>query len=251
MRKSIVAGNWKMNTTPSEGIDLLANIARNIKQNVNTEVIIAAPLVHLNALADSTTSSITIAAQNCSQHLSGAYTGEVSVSMLSDIQINTVIIGHSERRMLFSENNDIIRAKVNTAIEHGMQVILCCGESLEVREAGNHASFVTSQLEENLFQLTPDRLSQVTLAYEPIWAIGTGKTATPDQAQDMHAHIRSEVVKKYGNDIAQSIRILYGGSVKPANAEEIFAKQDVDGGLVGGASLDADSFAAIVEAAHK
>jgi len=244
-RQNIAAGNWKMNTTVSEGVALYNALA---DQNIpaDTTVIVGAPFIHLGALVAVKNPSIQIAAQNCYYKNSGAYTGEISPSMLSDLGVDYVILGHSERREYFNEGNDLLAQKTDAALENNLKVIFCCGEPLEIRKAGTQNDYVSKQLEEGLFHLDVDQLKDVVIAYEPIWAIGTGETASPEQAQEMHAHIRSLLESKYGNEAAQNMSILYGGSVKPGNAKEIFGQEDVDGGLVGGASLKADMFGEII-----
>jgi triosephosphate isomerase len=215
----------------------------------NTEVIIAPPFTNLlasiNALKGS---SIKVAAQNMHFAESGAYTGEVSAAMLKSIGVETVILGHSERRAYFNESDDLLAKKVDTALAHEMRVIFCFGEELKDRKSGNENSVVESQIKKALFHLPEAAWSQIVLAYEPVWAIGTGETATPDQAQDMHAFVRKTLANAYAQSLADSVSILYGGSVKSSNAEEIFSKTDVDGGLIGGAALDAEHFTAIVNA---
>jgi triosephosphate isomerase (TIM) len=247
-RKNIVAGNWKMNTTLSEGIELAANIV-NGQRSANVQVILAVPYTHLTTLKKKVPakSKILIAAQNCHHKTNGAFTGEISPTMLTDLKIPYVVIGHSERREYNSETNDILASKLKAALEQGLKVIFCCGEPLGIRKAGTHIAFVQSQLKESLTNIAKDiDMKNIVIAYEPIWAIGTGETASPEQAQDMHAAIRSFLNKTYGKKIADNTSILYGGSVKGSNAKEIFAKPDVDGGLVGGASLNADEFLQII-----
>ncbi|MDF1699014.1 MAG: triose-phosphate isomerase [Saprospiraceae bacterium] len=245
-RQNIAAGNWKMNTTVSEGKDLYKALSNHsVPEDVT--VIVGVPFLHIGTLLSIKHASIKIAAQNCHFKNSGAYTGETSPSMLADIGVDYVILGHSERREYFHEDNAMLAQKLDAALENKLKVIFCCGEPLEIRKQGTQNAYVSKQLEEGLFHLTADQLKDVVIAYEPIWAIGTGETASPEQAQDMHAHIRSILTNKYGNDAAQDMSILYGGSVKPGNAKEIFGKEDVDGGLVGGASLKADSFGAIID----
>ncbi len=245
MRQKIAAGNWKMNLNYQEGSELVENIKKSCPID-GTMVILGVPYPYLSSIVEATSgvSGIAIAAQNCHHVVKGAYTGEVSISMLESIGIKHVIVGHSERRQYNNETNEIIKTKVDLCIAHNMSPIYCCGESLDIREAGNHVEYVKGQIEESLLHLNADDISKVTIAYEPIWAIGTGVTASPDQAQEMHDSIRNILKDKYGT-VADNISILYGGSVKPANAQEIFAKADVDGGLVGGASLDAEGFLAI------
>jgi len=246
MRDKIAAGNWKMNMNYNEGEALVRSLmsAADVSPDKVMTAVPAPYLMSYNKIAES--SKLIIVAQNCHQNESGAYTGEVSVSMLSSIGISHCLVGHSERRQYNHETDEILREKVDRCLSAGITPIFCCGEPLEVREAGGHETYVQSQLEKSLFHLSADAMESIVIAYEPIWAIGTGKTASPMQAQEMHAHIRSLISNKYG-DVAQSISILYGGSVKPANAQEIFAKTDVDGGLVGGASLKAESFISIIE----
>lgn len=244
-RQKIAAGNWKMNTTVSEGTRLYNAIAdQTIPEDV--VVIIGAPFIHLGTLLAQNNAVVKVAAQNCHFQNSGAYTGEVSPSMLVDLGIEYVILGHSERREYFNESNEILAQKLDAALENGLKVIFCCGEPLEIRKANTQNEYVSKQLQEGLFHLESDQLENIIIAYEPIWAIGTGETATPDQAQEMHAHIRSVLQQKYGDEEAQNMSILYGGSVKPANAKEIFGQEDVDGGLVGGASLNPDGFGEII-----
>ena len=248
MRKQIVAGNWKMNLNAAESQELIAALkAQTFDTNVH--VAIATPYVHLAAAVDQTAgTSIGVAAQNMHQAASGAYTGEVSAAMLEGIGVKTVILGHSERRAYFHETDALLAEKVNTALENDMHVIFCFGEELEDRKSKAHFDLVTSQLTNGLFHLQPSQWANITLAYEPVWAIGTGETASPAQAQEMHAHIRAVLAAKYDDALAQRVSVLYGGSVKPANAKEIFAQTDVDGGLIGGAALNAEDFAAIVNA---
>ena len=248
MRKQIVAGNWKMNNDYVDSEILVSKLLGQHKHS-NTEVIIAPPFTNLlasiNALKGS---SIKVAAQNMHFAESGAYTGEVSAAMLKSIGVETVILGHSERRAYFNESDDLLAKKVDTALAHEMRVIFCFGEELKDRKSGNENSVVESQIKKALFHLPEAAWGQIVLAYEPVWAIGTGETATPDQAQDMHAFIRKTLANAYAQSLADSVSILYGGSVKSSNAEEIFSKTDVDGGLIGGAALDAEHFTAIVNA---
>lgn len=248
MRDNIAAGNWKMNTTIADGTALASGL-RESHPTSSDKIILCVPFTHLAAVSNVLKGQglISLAAQNLSSEESGAFTGEVSGAMLADTGAEYVLVGHSERRTLFGENSEILAKKINQALKHGLKVIYCLGEPLEVREANTQNAYVKTQLENDLFHLTADQMQQIVVAYEPIWAIGTGKTASPDQAQDMHAFIRSTLAGKYGDDTAAVTSILYGGSVKPANAKEIFTKSDVDGGLVGGASLKVDSFSAICE----
>jgi len=246
LRKNIAAGNWKMNTTVSEGLDLYKSLSgHNVPEDVT--VIVGAPFIHLSSLIENKSENIKVAAQNCHFENKGAFTGETSPAMLADLGVDYVILGHSERREYFNEGNDLLAKKLDSALANCLQVIFCCGEPLSIRKEGTQNQYVTKQLEEGLFHLTNEELKNVVIAYEPIWAIGTGETASPEQAQDMHAHIRSILSDKYGKEGAESTSILYGGSVKPANAKEIFGQPDVDGGLVGGASLKADMFKDIID----
>ncbi|MEZ4988005.1 MAG: triose-phosphate isomerase [Saprospiraceae bacterium] len=248
-RQQIVAGNWKMNKGYEDGRALAREIVAGL-QPTNTEVVLGTPYIHLKGVGNiiSEISNLHLAAQNCHQEDSGAYTGEVSAGMLKSVDCEYVILGHSERREYFAESDALIAAKVKQVIQHGMKPIFCCGEVLSVREAGDHEALVAQQVSEGLFGLTEEEFAKVVIAYEPVWAIGTGVTASPEQAQDMHAFIRSLIVKQYGQAVADRTPILYGGSVKPDNAREIFSKPDVDGGLIGGASLKATDFLTIVQA---
>ncbi|CAL2075679.1 triose-phosphate isomerase [Tenacibaculum sp. 190524A05c] len=250
MRKKIVAGNWKMNNNLSETNELIAGLKNEMNSITleNTRVVIAPSFVNLQqAVVETKESSIEVSAQNLHQAKNGAYTGEISADMLASIGVDIVILGHSERRAYFNETDESLAEKVTTAIENGFDVIFCFGEQLEEREAENHFNVVESQLKNALFELSADAFDKIILAYEPVWAIGTGKTASADQAQEMHAFIRSLLAKAYNTELADSVSILYGGSVKPANAKEIFSKPDVDGGLIGGASLKAKDFSEIVK----
>ena len=248
MRKEIVAGNWKMNKNLQEGIALCKSIVEQT-EGVRREVIISAPFIHLAALVAATkNTSVKVAAQNCHQELSGAYTGEVSAAMLSDLGLDYVILGHSERRAYFNETNALLAAKTNTALSKNLKVIYCFGETLEERKSNVHYDIVCQQISEGLFHLDAEAMKNIVLAYEPVWAIGTGETATSAQAQEMHAHIRKVISDKFGAEAAQNTTILYGGSCKPTNAEELFSQPDVDGGLIGGASLKAEDFVSIIKA---
>ena len=249
MRKKIAAANWKMNCTLPQAEDLLNKLSTaNVHVTEEKISIIAVPYAYLLLAKQilAAKQNIFVAAQNCYTKKSGAYTGEISAEMLQSMQIPYVIIGHSERRDYFNETNSMLADKVNIALEYNIQPIFCCGEALDIREAGTQNSFVEKQLKDSLFHLTNEQIIKVVIAYEPIWAIGTGKTATNEQAQEMHQHIRKVLAGKFGNDIANNISILYGGSVKGNNAKELFAQKDVDGGLVGGASLNADEFTTII-----
>lgn len=248
MRKQIVAGNWKMNLDATQSKVLIEALNQKALPDA-VSVVIATPFVHLSTAVKLTqNSAIDVVAQNMHQASSGAYTGEISASMLQSIGVHTTLLGHSERRAYFHETDEILAQKVDTALANGLQVIFCFGEELDQRKSGSHYDVVSTQLRKALFHLDATQWDQIVLAYEPVWAIGTGETASPEQAQEMHAHIRSVLAAQYDDALAQSISILYGGSVKPANAKDIFAKPDVDGGLIGGASLSADDFVAIVNA---
>ena len=251
MRQQIAAANWKMNLTYSQAEHLLDNLlSKEYTLNANRKVVLAVPFPYLKLAVDKVNGKqgIFIAAQNCYTKKSGAYTGETSVEMLQSLSVNYVVLGHSERREYFNESNAFLAEKVNLVLESNLTPIFCCGESLDIREAGTQNEFVTVQLKESLFHLTAEQITKVVIAYEPIWAIGTGKTASSQQAQDIHEHIRNSFAAHYGQAIADEITILYGGSVKGNNASELFAMADVDGGLVGGASLNADEFATIINA---
>ena len=246
MRKNIVAGNWKMHKTQKETVTLLEEILAK-KPNTTTEIIVAPTFVNLSkAIEISNGKGITVAAQNMHQAEGGAFTGEIAASMLTDIGVKSVILGHSERRAYFHETDALLANKVDTALKHEIRVIFCFGEELKDRQQNNHFNIVENQLRDGLFHLKKKDWANIVLAYEPVWAIGTGETASPEQAQEMHKFIRTLVEKVYGFDIADNLTILYGGSVKPDNAKEIFSKPDVDGGLIGGAALKADDFLAIV-----
>ena len=238
MRDQIVAGNWKMNNDQNETQSLLNELKKYNKPE-KIRVIVAPAFTQLSQSVDLLKDDIiTVAAQNMNLAVSGAHTGEISVNMLKGVGVNLVVLGHSERRSLYHENNLTLAGKVNTALEAGMEIIFCFGEQLEERKSNRHFNVVKEQLSEALFSLSVAAWSQIILAYEPVWAIGTGETASPDQAQEMHAYIRSLIQEHYNENLAQKVSILYGGSVKPGNAEEIFSMQDVDGGLIGGASLN-------------
>lgn len=247
MRQKIVAGNWKMNKNASETEALINELIEKLPQT-NAQIIIAPTFVNLSlAVSKTKGSAIQVAAQNMHQAEGGAFTGEISANMLTNVGVNTVIIGHSERRAYFHESDALLANKVNTALAHEMKVIFCFGEELKDRVSNSHFNIVELQLRDGLFHLPESAWNNIILAYEPVWAIGTGETATPAQAQEMHKFIRETIYQKYGSDIAENVSILYGGSVKPDNAKEIFSQPDVDGGLIGGASLKADDFVGIVK----
>jgi triosephosphate isomerase len=251
MRKQIAAANWKMNLNQQEARDLLTNILDKLpKLTDNQQVVFSVPAIYLSNAVQQIggISNVFVAAQNCHQNSNGAFTGEISAPMYSSVGVNHIVIGHSERREYFAESDALLAEKVNAVLANNSTPIFCCGEPLGIREAGTQNAFVETQLINSLFHLTPEQLLKVVIAYEPIWAIGTGKTASSAQAQEIHAFIRSVLATKYGADIANQISILYGGSVKAANAVELFSQPDVDGGLVGGASLIATEFTAIINA---
>ena len=250
MRKKIVAANWKMNLTLIEGSDLVNDILTGLPAlDANHLVIIAPPFLHITQTAAllEGIGYIHTGAQNCYSEASGAYTGEVSAAMLRSADVQYVIIGHSERREYFKETDAMLAKKTDQALANNLKVIFCCGEPLEIRDAGTENMYVEEQIKAGIFHLDAAQMKHITIAYEPIWAIGTGRTASSAQAQDMHAHIRNVVAARYGQDVADSTSILYGGSCKPSNAAELFACPDVDGGLIGGASLKAVDFLGIVE----
>jgi len=251
LRKQIAAANWKMNLSFQQAEQLLDSlVAQSHSLSDNRQVILAVPFPYLD-MAKKKTSLIPhffIAAQNCYSKKAGAFTGETSADMLVSLRVTHVLVGHSERREYFSESNQFLAEKIDASLAAGLTPVFCCGEALPVREAGTQNAFVAKQLSESLFHLDAEQLKKIIIAYEPIWAIGTGKTASSQQAQEMHAAIRSELQKKYDAATAESISILYGGSVKGSNAAELFAMKDVDGGLVGGASLDAAEFSTIIDA---
>lgn len=246
MRQKIVAGNWKMNTLPSEGIELINGII-NLMGEVPSDVqlIIAPPFTHLISAAEKINGTpIALSAQNCADQPKGAYTGEVSAAMIKAAGCSYVILGHSERREYYGENSEILNRKMALAFENGLKPIYCVGEKLEEREAERHFEVVEAQIKEVLFNLNEEQMINTVVAYEPVWAIGTGKTATSAQAQEIHAFIRKTLAEKFG-ELAQEITILYGGSCKPSNAPELFAQEDIDGGLIGGAALKAEDFIGI------
>ena len=251
MRKQIAAANWKMNLTLAQAETLLNElVASHYTLGAHQEAVLAVPAIYISLALEKLANkpNVFVAAQNCHQKQSGAYTGEVSASMLQSVGVKHIIVGHSERREYFAESDASLAEKVNAVLANNSTPIFCCGEPLSIREAGTQNVFVETQLINSLFHLSSDQILKVVIAYEPIWAIGTGKTASSAQAQEIHAFIRSVLATKYGADIANQISILYGGSVKAANAVELFSQPDVDGGLVGGASLIATEFTAIINA---
>lgn len=248
MRKKIVAGNWKMNNDLSGTKALISDLLKKVLQT-KAEVMIAPTFTNLlTAVEAAKASTVEVIAQNMHFAENGAYTGEISAEMLASVGVKTVILGHSERRAYFGETDESLAKKTDTALKHGMRVVFCIGEELADRKAENHFKVVENQIKNGLFHLSADAWKSIVLAYEPVWAIGTGETASPEQAQEIHQFIRKTLADKYGQSVADEVSILYGGSVKPDNAKEIFAKADVDGGLIGGAALKADDFVAIIEA---
>lgn len=251
MRKKIVAGNWKMNMDLQEGLKFASSLEKHFKEHpsASAQVILCTPFIHLAGVAEILKNSkLSLGAQNCASEASGAFTGEVSAYMVKSTGASYVIVGHSERRSYYHEDDKTLNKKVMLALNAGLKVIFCCGEVQKEREEGKHFIIVKRQLQEGLFNLTEAQMDSIVVAYEPVWAIGTGLTATPAQAQEMHKYIRDLVKEKYGNDCAKKLPILYGGSCKPSNAAELFSNPDVDGGLIGGASLKKEDFAGIVDA---
>ena len=248
MRKKIVAGNWKMNTTVPEGVELAKEVVKEAASlSSEVKLIVGVPFTHLASVAAALEgSNVELSAQNCADEVKGAYTGEVSAKMLASLPVKYVILGHSERREYYGETNEKLVKKINLALAENIAPVYCVGEKLEEREAGKHFEVVASQIKEVLFGLTEEQMKNIVIAYEPVWAIGTGKTATSEQAQEIHAFIRETLAEKFGA-LAEEISILYGGSCKPSNAQELFAQKDIDGGLIGGASLVASDFIAIAK----
>lgn len=244
MRKNIVAGNWKMNTTVPEGIELAkAVVAKSAEVPADVKLIIATPFTHLYPCAEVVKGSVVgLSAENCADHTKGAYTGEVSADMLASVGCEYTILGHSERRQYYGETDEKLVEKTKLALAAGLQVILCVGENLDEREAGKHFDVCEAQIKNVLYNFTEEDMKSIIVAYEPVWAIGTGKTATSEQAEEIHAFIRKTIADKFGAQVADDTTILYGGSCKPSNAKELFAMADIDGGLIGGASLKADDF---------
>lgn len=249
MRKNIVAGNWKMNTTVPEGVKLASEVNAALEGiTPKCDVVIGVPFTHLTAVKAVIGEKLGLSAENCADKVKGAYTGEVSAAMVASTGATYVILGHSERRQYYGETAATLKDKVALALENNMKPIFCIGEVLEQRENGTYFDVIKAQIEDSLFELSAEDFGKIVLAYEPVWAIGTGKTATADQAQEIHAFIRGLIAEKYGKQVAEDTTILYGGSCKPSNAKELFEKPDVDGGLIGGAALDAESFMGIVTA---
>ena len=255
MRKKIVAGNWKMNKNYTEGLSLFSEVINMVKDELHGEqqVIVCAPYIHLHSLSALVKGyvQVSVGAQNAHQEEAGAFTGEISTSMLKSVGVEYVILGHSERRQYFGEDNALLAKKTDIALKNDLKPIFCIGETLSERESGEHFNVIKSQLAEGTFHLSADDFSKLILAYEPVWAIGTGVTASSDQAQEIHAFIRKEIALKYGQAIADETSILYGGSCNPKNASELFAQADIDGGLIGGASLKSRDFVDIAKAFNK
>ena len=248
MRKNIVAGNWKMNLNFTEAEELTAILAEKLEgKHLKCEVVICPPALYLEMATDFAEESVVkVGAQNVSNQESGAFTGEIAAGMLASVDVEYCLVGHSERRKYFKEDNAFLAQKVDKLLDHNLTPVYCCGEQLEERESENHFKIVEQQISEGLFHLNDGEFSNIVIAYEPVWAIGTGKTASPEQAQEMHAFIRGLITNKYGNELAEETTLLYGGSCNPKNANELFSQNDVDGGLIGGASLKVDDFVAII-----
>jgi len=250
MRKKIVAGNWKMNLDYNEGLTLFSEVINMVKDEVTGQqhAVVCSPFIHLHSLVQLAKgySKVSVGAQNAHQAESGAYTGEISAKMLHSVGVQYVILGHSERRQYFGETNHLLAKKTDMALKHGLKPIFCIGETLEERDAGRHFDVIKTQLQEGIFHLTEEQFAHLVIAYEPVWAIGTGKTASAEQAQEIHAFIRIEIAAKYNQQLAAGTSILYGGSCTPKNAPELFAQPDIDGGLIGGASLKSRDFVDII-----
>lgn len=251
MRKILVAGNWKMNMGPAETRSMISELRSELSSiPKNVDVLLCPPFVSLPAAADALEGyDVDLGGQDVFYEDNGAFTGAISTQMLNEVGCSHVIIGHSERRALFGDTDEVVNKKMKKALADGLTPIVCVGETLEQRNAGQHMGLVANQVERALSGLSEEEAHKVIIAYEPIWAIGTGETATPDQAQEMHAHIRDNLKTLYSDNLGESLRILYGGSVKPKNAEDLFGKQDVDGGLIGGASLKAEKLGPVIEIA--
>jgi triosephosphate isomerase len=251
MRKKIVAGNWKMNLDYNEGLSLFSEVINMVKDEVtgSQQAVVCSPFIHLHSLVQLAKGydKVSVGAQNAHQAESGAYTGEISAKMIKSVGAEYVILGHSERRLYFGEDNALLAKKTDTALQNGLNPIFCIGETLQEREANQHFGIIKSQLQEGVFHLDEEQFANLVIAYEPVWAIGTGVTASSDQAQEIHAFIRIEIAAKYGQEIAANTTILYGGSCNPKNAPELFAQPDIDGGLIGGASLKSRDFVDIVK----
>jgi triosephosphate isomerase len=251
MRKKIIAGNWKMNMDYNDGLSLFSEITNMVKDEITgqQQAVVCSPFIHLHSLVQMAKgyAKVSVGAQNAHQAESGAYTGEISAKMIKSIGAEYVILGHSERRQYFGETDELLAQKVDTALKNGLKPIFCIGETLDERDNSRHFEVIQTQLKDGVFHLDAEHFSQLVIAYEPVWAIGTGKTASADQAQEIHAHIRQEIAEKYDQSVADAMTILYGGSCNPKNAPELFAQPDIDGGLIGGASLKSRDFVDIVK----
>jgi len=248
MRKNIVVANWKMNLVRSDALLLVQEILSNKADNISVNVVFAPSYLYISKTAKlcQINDNFSVSSQDCSSSKFGAHTGEVSAEMIASCGAEYVILGHSERRMTFNESNEQIKHKIDNALENNLKVIFCCGESLQQRDKQLHFDWIERQINESIFHLSKDQVKSITVAYEPIWAIGTGKTASTTQAQDMHCFIRNLFEKKYDNNVSDNLSILYGGSCNPNNASQLFSQKDIDGGLIGGASLHSDKFLAII-----
>tara|TARA_B110000438_G_scaffold144968_1_gene139549 strand:+ start:2102 stop:2857 length:756 start_codon:yes stop_codon:yes gene_type:complete len=249
MRKKIVVGNWKMNLSRKEADDLVREISQSTSLDNNTEIVFAPPFIYLDSVSSVCLNRqfFSTAAQNCSSYSNGAYTGEISAQMIDSLEVKYVIIGHSERRQNFNETDKVLNLKMNQALKNNLNVIFCCGEDINQREANQHFDIIEKQLSSTVFKLDIHNFKDIIIAYEPIWAIGTGKTASSDQAQEMHSFIRSLIDKRYDNKTGSLTLLLYGGSCNASNANELFSKEDIDGGLIGGASLNSSDFISIIK----
>lgn len=249
MRKNIVAGNWKMNLNREEGIELVEEVISLVSSDNNVEVVFSPPFLYLHKVNKMCANDnlLQTASQNISHNESGAFTGEVSAQMVNSLNVKYTILGHSERREYFNETNIELKQKVDLSLKNNLKIIFCCGESLNQRESGVHFDWIKQQLTESVFHLTEKEFEKVVIAYEPIWAIGTGITASSDQAEEIHQFVRNVIAEKYNENIAENTSILYGGSCNPTNAKELFSKKNIDGGLIGGASLNAENFTRIIK----
>ena len=249
MRKNIVAGNWKMNLNREEGIKLVEEVISLVSSDNNVEVVFSPPFLYLHKVNKMCANDnlLQTASQNISHNESGAFTGEVSSQMVNSLNVKYTILGHSERREYFNETNIELKQKVDLSLKNNLEIIFCCGESLNQRESGVHFDWIKQQLTESVFHLTEKEFEKVVIAYEPIWAIGTGITASSDQAEEIHQFVRNVIAEKYNENIAENTSILYGGSCNPTNAKELFSKKNIDGGLIGGASLNAENFTRIIK----
>jgi triosephosphate isomerase len=249
-RSKIVAGNWKMNKTLNEGIEFIQVLKESLPELNHTKVVVGMPFIHLASASTHLNGKFSIAAQNCHHEIQGAFTGEISAAMIQSTGAEYVILGHSERRQYFKETDELILKKLRAALDQGLTPIFCCGEPLDIREDDSHVAYVNEQMENSIFQLSNEEIRKIIIAYEPIWAIGTGKTASSAQAQEMHKEIRISLADNFTLAIANEIHILYGGSCSPSNAKELFSQDDVDGGLIGGASLKTHDFLELIKIAE-